>query len=140
MATKKIYYVAEGPQEAYDEAEPFIYATTGGEPATDGEAEPRCSTCGELLAWHEQVCSASTAGPAEAESASPIPKATAKTYAYDLGHLVQPVRQARAGTIIWRGQLKERHPQTGLIHRVNVYRLDDNFWDCYHEEDLQAAA
>ena len=140
MATKKIYYVAEGQQEAYDEAELFINAATSSEPTADGETEPRCSTCGELLAWHEQACSAPAASPAEAESANPSLKAMANSYAYNLGHLVQPVRQTQARTIIWRGQLKERHPQTGLIHRVNVYRLDDNFWDCYHEEDLLAAA
>ena len=38
-----------------------------------------------------------------------------------------------------QGQLKERHPATGLIHRVNVYLLNDGYWDCYREEELQAA-
>jgi hypothetical protein len=52
---------------------------------------------------------------------------------------VQPAPAAPARTIIWRGQFKERVPETGLVHRVNVYRLDDGFWDCYREDELQAA-
>ncbi len=134
MATKKVYYVAEGQQEVHDEASLLPYPTE--QPADEAEVgEPRCSLCNELLAWHEQVCSASV----PAASASPSATSAAQSYAYSLGHLVQPVRQTQARTIIWRGQLKERHPQTGLVHRVNVYRLNDDFWDCYHEDDLQAA-
>ncbi|MBD2770056.1 hypothetical protein IC235_19380 [Hymenobacter sp. BT664] len=63
----------------------------------------------------------------------------ASTFAYDLGHRVQPEPNAPARSVIWRGQLKERLPETGLVHRVNVYRLDDGFWDCYREDELQAA-
>lgn len=40
--------------------------------------------------------------------------------------------------VIWRGQLKARHPRTGLVHRVNAYRLDNDYWDCYYEEEFQA--
>lgn len=61
------------------------------------------------------------------------------TFAYDLGHRVQPAPTAPLRAIIWRGQLKERRPETGLVHRVNVYRLNDGFWDCYREDELHAA-
>jgi hypothetical protein len=57
-------------------------------------------------------------------------------FAYELGHRVQP-RPASPAQVIWRGQLKERHPATGLIHRTNVYRLNNGYWDCYREEELQ---
>lgn len=135
MATKKTYYVAE--QQAAGDGEGSLLADISDHHDPDGEAgEPRCSVCNELLAWHEQVCSA--AAPAPVEMVSSPMKATS-VYVYDLGHLVQPVRQAATRTIIWRGQLKERHPQTGLVYRVNVYRLNDDFWDCYHEDELQAA-
>ena len=26
-----------------------------------------------------------------------------------------------------------------VVHRTNVYRLNDGFWDCYRENELQAA-
>jgi hypothetical protein len=68
-----------------------------------------------------------------------VRRSTATTYAYDVGLLVQPATQTQAHPIVWRGQLKERHPATGLVHRVNVYRLDDGYWDCYREEELQVA-
>ena len=136
MANKKTYYVAEASAERYDEAALLTYPSDQHDP--DGEAgEPRCSSCGELLAWHEQACSVPVAPAAEIGFSM---KTATQAYAYSLGHLVQPVREAQARTIIWRGQLKERHPQTGLVHRVNVYRLNDSFWDCYHEDELQAAA
>lgn len=105
-------------------------------------ADALCPCCGELLAWHEQPCPAPGA-PAEAAPASSgsgvIMRASARTFAYDIGQPVQPETQDRAYAIIWRGQLKERHPETGWIHRVNVYRLNDGYWDCYREEELQVA-
>lgn len=123
-------------------------------------AEALCPTCGELLAWHDEFasCAAPAAGalglPVAAEAAAefsqePVAEATERprlfgratpnvAFAYELGRLVQPA-PAGAAQIIWRGQLKERHPDTGLIHRVNVYRLNDGYWDCYREEELQAA-
>jgi hypothetical protein len=52
---------------------------------------------------------------------------------------VQPPAFKRPYTVIWRGQLKERNPDTGWIQRVNVYWLNDGYWDCYREEELQAA-
>jgi hypothetical protein len=63
----------------------------------------------------------------------------ASTFVYEVGHRVQPEASAPARHIIWRGHLKERLPETGWVHRVNVYRLDDGFWDCYREDELQAA-
>ncbi|GAB3839940.1 hypothetical protein [Hymenobacter jeollabukensis] len=109
--------------------------------APDAAAEAAlCPCCGELLAWHEQPCPLPGA-PAEAAPAAGrvIMRASAATYAYDLGQPVQPETQNRAYAVIWRGQLKERHPDTGWIHRVNVYRLNDGYWDCYREEELQVA-
>jgi hypothetical protein len=50
-----------------------------------------------------------------------------------------PHTPAITAQVSWRGQLKELHPATGLIHRVNVYRLNDGYLDCYREEELQAA-
>ena len=130
-------------------------------PASTAEAaEALCPTCGELLAWHDEFssCAATIAAPAAAtlainteEEFSQEPVETEPerprlfgrvaprgTFAYELGRLVQPA-PASPAQIIWRGQLKERHPETGLIHRVNVYRLNDGYWDCYREEELQAA-
>ncbi|MDO7846278.1 hypothetical protein Q5H92_07920 [Hymenobacter sp. M29] len=60
-------------------------------------------------------------------------------FVYELGHRVQPEPGAPARRVIWRGQLRERFTETGWFHRVNVYRLDDGFWDCYREDELQAA-
>ena len=75
------------------------------------------------------------------EPALPVVRvqAPAPPFAYALGHRVQPAPAAPARTISWRRQLKERWPETGLVHRVNVYRLDDGFWDCYREDELHAA-
>jgi hypothetical protein len=100
-----------------------------------------CPTCGEPLTWHEEACHLPGAAPAPAALAemSIVRAPAAATYAYEVGLLVQPATQAQAHPIVWRGQLKERHPATGLVHRVNVYRLNDGYWDCYREEELQAA-
>jgi hypothetical protein len=104
-----------------------------------------CPVCGDLLAWHEQLClpaSITSLAPELAEEAEEeaivqhLPLATG--FAYEVGHRVQPTPVITA-EVIWRGQLKERHPATGLIHRVNVYRLNDGYWDCYREEELQVA-
>jgi hypothetical protein len=111
--------------------------------ATDTGDASLCPTCGEPLTWHEEACR--LPGEAQPELASlalvaePAPRLVGTTYAYDLGRLVQPATQQQAHPIVWRGQLKERHPATGLVHRVNVYRLNDGYWDCYREEELLAA-
>ena len=60
-------------------------------------------------------------------------------FAFELGRTVLPVTQAQPHPVVWRGFLKERHPSTGLVHRVPVYRLADGYWDCYREEELQVA-
>ncbi|RAK63561.1 hypothetical protein [Hymenobacter edaphi] len=130
----------------YTAAEQQVEAPAAALPAAPVEAPADtteaalCPCCGELLAWHEQPCplpgAAAEAAPA---AGTVIMRAAAVTYAYDLGQPVQPETQNRAYAVIWRGQLKERHPDTGWIHRVNVYRLNDGYWDCYREEELQVA-
>lgn len=102
-----------------------------------------CPSCGEPLAWHESVCNAPDARIKEQETTSSAvetsPGLAPSPFAYALGQPVQPTPGAPARPIIWRGQVKERHPRTGLVRRVNVYQLNDGFWDCYYEADLQAA-
>lgn len=100
-----------------------------------------CPACGEPLTWHEEACTPPGTAPAAEPSvaASELQPTAASTYAYPVGGLVQPTTQVQAHPIVWRGQLKERHPATGLVQRVNVYRLNDGYWDCYREEELQAA-
>lgn len=116
-------------------------AAAPGEAAfSDEPAADCCPCCGELLAWHEQPCPLpGTAAETAPAAGGVFMRASAATFAFDLGQPVQPETQNRAYAIIWRGQLKERHPETGWIHRVNVYRLNDGFWDCYREEELQVA-
>jgi hypothetical protein len=152
--------------ETVVEPEVFAHADeVHAEPDELADAPECCPVCGELLAWHDEF--SSSCGPLAAQPilevrrsaaevddfsqdaaseeafAKPYPaRAPARsglTFAYGLGHLVKPVSLAQPHAIIWRGQLKERHPATGLVHRVNVYRLDNNFWDCYYEEELLAA-
>ena len=103
-----------------------------------------CPKCGEPLAWHDEACSTQTAPVAAqektvSEDVSPEPSLTPSRFAYAIGQPVQPAYNAQRHTIIWRGQVKQRHPRTGLIYRVNVYKLDNGYWDCYFEAELQAA-
>lgn len=82
--------------------------------------------------------------PAQVELVAPNPApermvASTSDFAYELGRPVVPATQQEPHPIVWRGLLKERHPSTGLVQRVPVYRLADGFWDCYREEELQAA-
>ena len=108
---------------------------------TETDAE-LCPVCHDLLAWHEQACEAivTPQTTAEPEEEAPVarPVAQAQAFAFSIGHRVQPAYSAPAA-ITWRGQHKERHPDTGLVHRINVYYLDNGYWDCYREEELQAA-
>jgi len=60
-------------------------------------------------------------------------------FTYELGRAVLPCTQQQAHAVVWRGYLKERHPATGLLQRIPVYRLADGHWDCYREEELQVA-
>ncbi len=122
--------VADAPHLA--EADDLIY--TDELPAAEQVADASlCPTCGEPLTWHDEACLPTTPA-AEATRPGGI-----STFAYALGRLVQPATQQQAHPVVWRGQLKERHPATGLVHRTNVYRLSDGYWDCYREEELQAA-
>jgi hypothetical protein len=134
------------PQRAVVLDEPLVVeedpAAYGDQPAADEAIDMSlCPTCGEPLTWHEEACHLPGTAPAPAPPAamSVLRPAAATTYAYDVGSLVQPATQTQAHPIVWRGQLKERHPATGLVHRVNVYRLGDGYWDCYREEELQVA-
>lgn len=61
-------------------------------------------------------------------------------FAFELGRLALPLTQQQPHEVVWRGHLKERHPVTGLVQRVPVYRLADGYWDCYREEELQVVA
>lgn len=138
--------LSKKPQRAVVLDEPLAFeedpAAYGDQPAADEDADiSLCPTCGEPLTWHEEACHLPGAAPAPAPPAemSVLRPTAATTYAYDVGLLVQPATQTQAHPIVWRGQLKERHPATGLVHRVNVYRLGDGYWDCYREEELQVA-
>jgi hypothetical protein len=56
---------------------------------------------------------------------------------YQVGNVVQLRRGGEAYTVIWHGQLLVQYP--GGWFREWVYRLDNNFWDCYHEAELYLA-
>ncbi|MBF9223001.1 hypothetical protein [Hymenobacter ruricola] len=114
MATApKIHYEAEEPAAEFTDTLP--------------ETEDRHLEYDEVFSQDEETAPVVVVRP------------TATTFAYELGHRVQPAPEAPARQVIWRGQLRERRPETGLVHRVNVYRLNDGFWDCYREDELQAA-
>jgi hypothetical protein len=74
---------------------------------------------------------------------APTPKHTPATasngVAFAVGRPVMVLAQQQAHPVVWRGLPKERHPATGLVQRVPVYRLADGYWDCYREGELQAA-
>ncbi|GAA4363016.1 hypothetical protein GCM10023185_31410 [Hymenobacter saemangeumensis] len=142
MATaRKLYYVEEGRQDEYEEA--AATATPHAQDETlldDTLAAEVCPRCGELLAWHEARCEAAPPEPAAPEETPSAPApAPGLTFAYGLGQRVQPALDNRTGAVVWRGQVKQRHSPSGLVRRVNVYRLDNGFWDCYYEEDLLVA-
>jgi hypothetical protein len=127
-------YVADDEQGSAD----AVIAMPLPEPPAELDAS-LCAGCGEPLAWHDTHCSLPGLLNVAAEPpVTPLSKASS-AYAYNLGQPVQPVIAAQPHRIIWRGQLKERHPRTGWVHRVNVYRLDDGHWDCYREDELQVA-
>lgn len=140
MATQRINIsrtVAEQTQ-AWETGADEQYPDFSIEPDYSGQADV-CSLCGEPIGWHEQACqprSASALGtPTVVE---PIPKPQ-DGFTFTLGSLVLSVTQQSPHPIIWRGQLRERHPDTGLLLRVPVYRLADGHWDCYREEELRVA-
>jgi hypothetical protein len=74
-----------------------------------------------------------------AEPTPPVAGAPELAFAFEVGRAVLPVTQQQPYPVVWRGHLKERHPATGLVQRVPVYRLADGYWDCYREEELQVA-
>ena len=123
---------SEGDTDAYsDDLSPDYEAETDAD---------LCPFCHDLLAWHEQACEVTATPQATAapESVTIPPPSPAASFVFAIGHRVQPAHSAPAA-ITWRGQHKERHPATGLVHRVNVYYLDNGYWDCYREDELQAA-
>jgi hypothetical protein len=141
MATKSTRYVAEERHEEFDEAGYTTDSDNLSDVVMDADAsEPRCAQCGDLLAWHEEPCVLAAIGIRPQEIIAPeTPSAAAPAFAYELGHEVLPLTGTMPRLVTWRGQLKERHPKTGIVHRVPVYRLDDGHWDCYREEELQVA-
>ncbi|GGF18923.1 hypothetical protein [Hymenobacter cavernae] len=130
--------------EEFDDFNTQDYVDETSTYAEDADAS-LCPSCGEPLAWHDEACSAPATPTAAAEEpvpdaeADPEPSFTPSRFAYTIGQPVQPAYNTHPHTIIWRGQVKERHPRTGLLYRVNVYRLDNGYWDCYFEAELQAA-
>jgi hypothetical protein len=96
-----------------------------------------CCHCGEPLGWHEQACEAPATQPTAA--AAPAALQVSDGFTFALGSLVLPLTQEQPHPVVWRGHLKERHPATGLVQRVPVYRLADGYWDCYREEELRVA-
>jgi hypothetical protein len=138
MATKSTRYVAEERHEEFDEADHAVYPNAQSEIETS-ISEPRCVHCGDLLAWHEGPCAVATPPLAEVAAAEINVVISTSTFAYELGHQVLPITGTALRVITWRGQLKERHPESGMVYRVPVYRLNDGYWDCYREEELQVA-
>ena len=59
-------------------------------------------------------------------------------YRFNVKNVVQLVKGGSAHEVIWRGQLEVRDAR-GKVTRWNVYRIDNGFWDCYHEEELHSA-
>lgn len=73
------------------------------------------------------------------EPEPPVAITLETTFAFEVGRAVLPLTQQQPHLVVWRGHLKERHPATGLVQRVPVYRLADGYWDCYREEELRVA-
>jgi hypothetical protein len=137
MATQKLRYSRTDAEQtqAWDAGED--YPDLPAEPDYIDEALDVCQHCGEPLGWHEQACKGAVAKPTAAPTA-PSPQAS-DGFTFAVGSLALPVTQEQPHPVVWRGHLKERHPATGLVQRVPVYRLDDGYWDCYREEELQVA-
>ncbi|WP_022824691.1 hypothetical protein [Hymenobacter norwichensis] len=145
--TSKTIVLEVSATEQTGDAETFEYSGNEADSASfDDVAAPTCSACGELLAWHEEPCRVANVTSPDIYTAA-ASKDVADSgncgivlgFTYAIGQPVQPAPARQVGKVIWRGQVKERHPRTGLLHRVNVYRLDNGYWDCYYEAELQAA-
>lgn len=156
-ATKKLRYSVSEEQHTadwetgagvdYDDAPQTDYEM-GGDPDYDDVADPDYDEAPqadyELGAdpdYDDEVVDAEVGEVTAAAESAPavVPPAPAARFAYELGRAVLPATQQQAHPVLWRGQLKERHPATGLVQRINVYRLGDGFWDCYREDELRAA-
>lgn len=111
-----------GADPEYDDTRQVDY-----EPVADPDYD---DVVADVVAEHaeEKIVVAAVATPTEAAG-----------FAFELGRAVLPLTHAQPYPVLWRGHLRERHPTTGLVHRVPVYRLDDGYWDCYREEELQVA-
>lgn len=132
--------------EEFDDLEAQEYVAEASATSSSEEVDASlCPSCGEPLAWHDEACSAAAVPATIKEEAEveivvrPEPSLNPLRFAYAIGQPVQPAPDSPPRTVVWRGQVKERHPRTGLIYRVNVYKLDNGYWDCYFETDLQAA-
>ena len=115
------------------------YADLPAEPDFADEATDVCRHCGEPLGWHEQACEAPATKSANAPAEPTTPHTASDGFTFALGSLALPLTQEQPHPVVWRGHLKERHPTTGLVQRVPVYRLADGYWDCYREEELRVA-
>jgi hypothetical protein len=130
--------VMEERHEEFDEAD--YAARYNAQLEEEAEvSEPRCVQCGDLLAWHEGPCRVAAPPLIEVVASETSVAIPTSAFAYELGHQVVAVIGTAPRIVTWRGQLKERHPESGMVHRVPVYRLDDGYWDCYREEELQVA-
>jgi hypothetical protein len=56
---------------------------------------------------------------------------------YNVGNVVQLARYEEAYTVIWRGHVLVQH--SGGWYREWVYRIDNNYWDCYYQDELHPA-
>ena len=139
MATLKLRYArTDAEQTQAWEAGAEDYSDLPAEPDYPDESADVCQHCGEPLGWHEQACEI----PAAMSVDEPTPATTLQAsngFTFALGSLALLLTQEQPHPVVWRGHLKERHPATGLVQRVPVYRLDDGYWDCYREEELRVA-
>jgi hypothetical protein len=59
-------------------------------------------------------------------------------FKYVIGSFVKLAQGAPMQRVIWRG--KQVVPNIiGKPHEAPVYRLDDDYWDCYYEHQLHPA-
>lgn len=59
-------------------------------------------------------------------------------YRFTMGNVVQLAYRAPIQRVAWWG--KQLVPDAkGRLYEVPVYRLDNGYWDCYHEENLHSA-
>jgi hypothetical protein len=155
--TKKLRYALDEDQHTanweagadveYEEALPVDFAEAL-DVEQDVGADPEYEDIAQVPADevadpdYEDTTAEPESAAAAAEAEAPLLIAARqqdKGFGYELGRAVQPVTQAQPYPVVWRGYLKERHPVTGLLYRVPVYRLADGFWDCYREDELRAA-